>query len=195
MAEKAQKINVTMADGSIEAFSQKSKIKSVMVFDVNHVPVGINFACRNGQRLEVVFANLAKEVMTYAPGHGIKQKLLDSFAVKEDLPVDDRWTQLQVMHDQLHHAWNAGRRTMGPRPKPVINLAALTIAMRQLYPAKTVEEIVKILNDYTEPQRNKLAHTTDVLPLYYAEVAKLTPVDDDAEELLGAFQDDDEEES
>lgn len=174
----AEKIPVTMEDGSTVLFNKKQKLVKTTTIDEAAGTVSTRFDFVNGTVRN--FTIPASLLLRFA-GHGVEQKLGDSIAGETDmadavLSFDDLLTRLNAGE------WNI-KREAGAFAGTSILIQALVEAS-----GKTVEEIKAFLGPKTQAEKLALRRSEKIRPIVErleAEKASKTKSNVDTGALLG----------
>lgn len=178
-ASKAEKIPVTMEDGSVVEFNKKQKlVKTSTIDEAGNISTRLDF---NNGAVRTFSLPTSSPLFSRFAAHGIEQKLGDAIAGESDmndgvLAVDDLIKRLESGD------WNA-RREAGAFTGTSILLRALVEAS-----GKSVEEIKAFLENKTPAQKLGLRKTDKLRPIIErleAEKAANSKNKVDTDALLG----------
>lgn len=173
----AEKIPVTMEDGSVIEFNKKQKlVKTANIADDGTITVRLNFT--NGR---IVNFTMPTSLLLKFAAHGAEQKLGDAIAGETD--VNDAVLAVEDLVKRLEAGDWTAKREAGAFAGASILIQALVEAS-----GKTVEEIKAYLAPKTQAEKLALRKSAQLKPIIdclEAEKAKTSKSTVDTDSLLG----------
>lgn len=154
---------------------------------------GVTFLFSTGQEIQLMFSDISEEMRLEALAHGLKAKIQDGAAIPRDTltgksatPEEKHAACLDIAERIRQGEWNKKAEAGAP-----VSGGLLLAAMRELYPAKTVEELKSYLDRKSAVEKTALRGNTRVAAIIErikaTQGAKKSGVDSEA--LLGELED------
>lgn len=150
MTEKKQRTNTIVATSMIAAMGQ---------IKLDFSNVHLKFEVKDAGSVTLDLAKLSSEVIAYACAHGLKQRIADAAALSrgEDGKPATGEARLAAMKELVEHyetgttEWN--RKRAGGGAGPSADLRYLRIALLEIYPERSAEQINTWLEKRTKSER------------------------------------------